>query len=206
MQSIPTTACAAGEGGAGGEDRARIAAAVSPIRSAIKAARALPSSGPDMYDSCSMPASRPRSSVGIVSFQIVMRNTPLAMSAAPASARHRRAVKRPFAKPRPTIAAPQIAAEVPFSDISAATEAWSPGPTSRGVIACRAGVWKPLTADMKPATTNSAATLGYGSSALPMSAGAPSRSSASDASKSRRHRPGPPPSTRRKRRKWWSEE
>ncbi len=59
----------------------------SPNCSAMKPARALPSNGPVMYESCSMLAMRPRSVQGIVSFQIVMRNKPLTMSAAPASTR-----------------------------------------------------------------------------------------------------------------------
>src|SRR4029453_16543261 len=57
-----------------------------------------------------MPARRPRSSVGIVSFQIVPRNMALTTSAAPAAARHRTAVARFGANPSANIAMPQRAA------------------------------------------------------------------------------------------------
>ena len=67
----------------------------------------LPSSGPVMYESCSMLAMRPRSVGGIVSFQSVIRNRPLTMSAAPASARQATATGNERAKPSAKIARPQ---------------------------------------------------------------------------------------------------
>src|SRR5207253_1780234 len=60
----------------------------------------------------SIPARRPRSSVGMVSFQIVPRNIALTTSAAPAAARHTTAVARFGAKPSPRIAMPQRLAAI----------------------------------------------------------------------------------------------
>src|SRR5436305_481662 len=70
----------------------------------------LPSAGPDVYDSISIDASRPRSESGIVWFQIVCRKTPLIMSAPPASARNASAATSPGTNPNPTIATPQTVA------------------------------------------------------------------------------------------------
>ena len=60
-----------------------------------------------MYESCSIPAIRPRMADGIVSFQIVMRNSPLTMSAAPAKTRHAIATGSDGACPSAVIATPR---------------------------------------------------------------------------------------------------
>ena len=65
-----------------------------------------------MYEICSMPAMRPRIRAGMVSFQMVTRNRPLTMSAAPAQARHAIATGRERAAPRPTIATAHSAAAI----------------------------------------------------------------------------------------------
>ena len=92
------------------DDAAHTIERASPNCSAMKPARALPSNGPVMYESCSMLAIRPRNDGGIVSFQIVIRNRPLTMSAAPASTRQPTATGSEVAKPSPMIATPQSAA------------------------------------------------------------------------------------------------
>jgi len=53
-----------------------------------------------------MPASRPRSSSGIVEFHIVLRNRPLTMSAATAAASRASAGARERTAPKPRIATP----------------------------------------------------------------------------------------------------
>jgi len=49
-----------------------------------------------MYESCSIAAMRPRRCDGIVSFQIVIRKSPLTISAAPANTRQAIAVGSDF--------------------------------------------------------------------------------------------------------------
>jgi len=84
------------------------------VRTLVSAASApdcvVPSVGPIEYDSCSMPARRPRRLSGIVWFQIVARKMPDDMSAAPAAARNASASGSDPAKPKPAIAAPPSAA------------------------------------------------------------------------------------------------
>jgi len=70
----------------------------------------VPSVGPIEYESCSMPASRPRRPSGIVWFHIVERKMPEDMSAAPAAARNASASASEPAKPKPATAAPPSAA------------------------------------------------------------------------------------------------
>ncbi len=81
-----------------------------PVQPAIAPARTWPSCGPTLYDSTSIPASRPRSSSGIVWFQIVDLPRPLSMSPAPARARQTRTIQMFWNHPAAAIASPQPAA------------------------------------------------------------------------------------------------
>ena len=71
---------------------------------------AVPSVGPIEHESCSIPASRPRRSSGIVWFHIVERKIPDDMSAAPASARNASASGSESGEPEQATATPASAA------------------------------------------------------------------------------------------------
>ena len=70
----------------------------------------VPSVGPIDHESCSIPASLPRRSSGIVWFHRVARNIADAMSAAPARARNASATGNEPASPNPATATPVSAA------------------------------------------------------------------------------------------------
>ena len=83
---------------------------VRVVRAAIPPTRTWPSCGPTEYDSSSMPASRPRSSSGIVWFHIAERKMPLTMSQAPASVRNSSTSRTSCSCPAAVIASPHPAA------------------------------------------------------------------------------------------------
>ena len=81
-----------------------------PVHPAIAPARTCPSCGPTLYESTSMPASRPRNSSGTVWFQMVERPSPLSMSPAPAKPRQRSTSQTSSNHPAAAMASPQPAA------------------------------------------------------------------------------------------------
>ncbi|MEK8170472.1 hypothetical protein NKH77_15260 [Streptomyces sp. M19] len=78
-----------------------------PVQLAMPPARTCPSCGPTLYDSTSIPASRPRRASGTVWFQIVERPSPLIMSPEPASARKSSTSQMLSTQPAAAIARPQ---------------------------------------------------------------------------------------------------
>jgi hypothetical protein len=88
--------------------------ATSAVRTPATAASApdcvIPSVGPIEYESCSIPAGRPRRPSGIVWFQIVARKMADDMSAAPASARNASASGSEPTRPKTATDAPPSAA------------------------------------------------------------------------------------------------
>src|SRR5438445_648948 len=97
----------------------------------------------------------------------------------------------------PARAGPTIMATVPWSDSMAAVDASSWASTRRGMRACSAGLWIPLSPAMAPAITNRSHVRGRSRTALTSRAGA-HRAGAGSAASPRRRPPvasatGPPP-------------